>query len=161
MKPMRCALALVLCSLGAAQPASELGARARQFLVDMVRIDTTNPPGNETRVAEYLKQAATANGIACELLGANPSRLNFVARIPSGMRCARPLLLMAHSDVVPADRTQWSVDPFSAELKGGYIYGRGTQDDKSLLAAELAVMVELKRSGTRLGRDVILLSEAD
>jgi len=69
--------------------------------------------------------------------------------------------LMAHSDVVPADRAQWSVDPFSAELKEGFLYGRGAQDDKSLLAAELAVMVELKRRATRLSRDVILLSEAD
>ncbi len=68
---------------------------------------------------------------------------------------------MAHSDVVPADRAQWTVDPFSAELKGGYIYGRGAQDDKSLLASELAVFIELKRSGTKLHRDVILLSEAD
>ena len=68
---------------------------------------------------------------------------------------------MAHSDVVPADRSQWSVPPFSAELRQGFIYGRGAQDDKSLLAAELAVMVELKRRGVKLTRDVILLSESD
>lgn len=159
---MRFAVAFLLCSLAWAQPASQLASRARQYLVDLIRIDTTNPPGNETRVAEYLKQAATANGIACELLGGNPSRLNFIARIPaSGQRGARPLLLMAHSDVVPAERAQWSVDPFSAELKGGFIYGRGAQDDKSLLAAELAVMVELKRRATGLRREIILLSEAD
>jgi len=63
--------------------------------------------------------------------------------------------------VVPADRSQWTADPFSAELRDGYIYGRGAQDDKSLLAAELAVMVELKRRGVKLTRDVILLSESD
>ena len=68
---------------------------------------------------------------------------------------------MAHSDVVPADRTQWTVDPFAAEIRDGLIYGRGAQDDKSLLAAELAVLVELKHRGVPLTRDVILLSEAD
>jgi acetylornithine deacetylase/succinyl-diaminopimelate desuccinylase-like protein len=158
---MRIAIGVLFCSLLPAQPGTELGARARQYLIDLVRIDTTNPPGNETRVAEYLKQVATANGIGCELLGVDSARLNFVARLPGSARGARPLLLMAHSDVVPADRAQWSVDPFSGQLTGGFIYGRGAQDDKSLLAAELAVMVELKRRGTKLNRDVILLSEAD
>ena len=158
---MRILVGVLLSSLACAQPASDLGVRARQYLIDLIRIDTTNPPGNETRVAEYLKQVAAANGIGCELLGVNSARLNFVARLPGAAQGARPLLLVAHSDVVPADRAQWTVDPFSGELKGGFIYGRGAQDDKSLLAAELAVMVELKRRGTKLARDVILLSEAD
>jgi acetylornithine deacetylase/succinyl-diaminopimelate desuccinylase-like protein len=156
------AIGVLFCgSLVSAQPGSELGVRARQYLIDLVRLDTTNPPGSETRVAEYLSHVAAANGIGCELLGVDSSRLNFVARLPGSTRGARPLLLMAHSDVVPADRAQWSADPFSGELNGGFIYGRGAQDDKSLLAAELAVMVELKRRGTKLNRDVILLSEAD
>ncbi len=159
--PMRLATGLLACSLLCAQPGPEIGTRARQYLTDLIRLDTTNPPGNETRVAEYLKQVATANGITWELLGANPSRLNFVARLPGAGHGIRPLLLMAHSDVVPADRAQWTVDPFSAVFKGGYIYGRGAQDDKSLLAAEMAVLVELKRTGTKLNRDIILLSEAD
>ena len=147
-----------------AQQAPALQDRARRYLVDLVRIDTTNPPGNETRAAEYLKQAAAANGIASELLGEKPARLNFVARLPArshGVETPLPLLLMAHSDVVPADPSQWSVAPFSAALRDGYIYGRGTQDDKSLLAAELAVLVELKLRNVPLRRDVILLSEAD
>jgi acetylornithine deacetylase/succinyl-diaminopimelate desuccinylase-like protein len=139
-----------------------LGDRARRYLVDLVRIDTTNPPGNETKIAEYLRQQAATGGIASELLGPEPTRLNFIARLPAKNRTtARPLLLMAHSDVVPTDRSQWTVPPFSAELRDGYIYGRGTQDDKSLLAAELAVLIELKRRGLNLKRDVILLSEAD
>ena len=70
-------------------------------------------------------------------------------------------MLMAHSDVVPADRAQWTADPFGAEIRDGEIYGRGTQDTKGLLAAELAVLLELKRRGVKLKRDVILLSEAD
>jgi acetylornithine deacetylase/succinyl-diaminopimelate desuccinylase-like protein len=161
MRP--CILLLISLTAIAQEPAS-LGARAQHYLVDLVRINTTNPPGNETRVAEYLKRVAVANGISGELLGDKPTRLSFVARLPAtarGADNARPMLLIAHSDVVPADRSQWTVDPFSAELREGYIYGRGAQDDKSLLAAELAVLVELKRRGVELKRDVILLSESD
>ncbi len=158
-----CALVFLIATAGVAQEPARLGARAERYLVDLIRIDTTNPPGNETRVAEYLKRVAQANGIGAELLGEKPARLNFVARIPGTAHSedARPLLLIAHSDVVPADRSQWTIDPFSAELRDGYLYGRGAQDDKSLLAAELAVLVELKRRGVQLKRDVILLSESD
>ena len=156
-----CALLLAFAALGGAVDDNRpLGDRTRQYLTDLVSRDTSNPPGNETRVAEYLKQVADAHGIPCELLGGDPRRLNFVARL-KGSGKGRPLLLMAHSDVVPADRTQWTGDPFSAENRNGFIYGRGAQDDKSLLAAELAVMVELKRRNIKLGRDLILLAESD
>src|ERR1700722_15315269 len=101
------ALVVVLAAAGvAADDNRPLGERTRQYLTDLVRLDTSNPPGNETKVAQYLKQVADAHGIQCELLGADPNRLNFVARIKGNGR-GRPLLLIAHSDVVPADRTQW------------------------------------------------------
>ena len=129
-------------------------------MTDLIRLDTSNPPGNETRVAEYLKQIADAYGIPAELLGSDPRRMNFVARL-KGSGKGRPLLLMAHSDVVPAERSQWSADPFSAEVRNGIVYGRGAVDDKSLLAAELAVMIEIKRRNVKLDRDLILMSEAD
>ena len=145
-----CALLISLTAFGvAADDNRSLGDRTRQYLTDLVRLDTSNPPGNETRVAEYLKQVADCYGIPCELLGGDPQRLNFVARL-KGTGKGRPLLLMAHSDVVPAERSQWTVDPFSGENRNGFIYGRGTQDDKSLLAAELAVMVEIKRRNIKL-----------
>ena len=151
---------VILFSISAfAQTDKALADRARQYLTDLIRLNSTNPPGNETRVANYLKKVADAEGISSELLGAAPARLNFIARLNGGS--GRPLLLMAHSDVVPADRTQWSVDAFTALLRDGYIYGRGAQDDKCLLAAELAVLVELKHRGTAMRRPVILLSEAD
>lgn len=137
-----------------------LPERTRRYLVDLIKIDTTNPPGNETHAAEYLKQVADTHGIPAELLGGDPKRLNFIARLHSSGR-RRPLLLMAHSDVVPADRSQWTVDPFKGEIRNGFIVGRGAVDDKSLLAAEMAVMVELRRRDIHLNRDVILLSEAD
>jgi acetylornithine deacetylase/succinyl-diaminopimelate desuccinylase-like protein len=137
-----------------------LPERARQYLTDLIKIDTTNPPGHETKVAEYLKQVADTNQIPCELLGPDPKRLNFVARL-KGNGKGRPLLLMAHSDVVPADKSQWTANPFGADIRDGFIYGRGAVDDKSLLAAEMAVLVEIKRRNLQLGRDIILLSEAD
>src|SRR6516162_6967621 len=152
--------ALAFMTIGFGQTNETAADLAARYLPELIRLDTTNPPGNETRVARYLKQVADREGIAAELLGDDPARLNFIARL-RGTGRQRPLLLMAHSDVVPADRTQWSVDPFSATIRDGYVYGRGSQDDKSLLAAELAVLVELKHRGVALKRPVILLSEAD
>jgi len=96
---------------GLADDNRSLGDRTKQYLTDLLKLDTANPPGNETRAAEYLKQIADAHGIPNELLGAEPRRMNFVARL-KGTGKGRPLLLMAHSDVVPADRSQWTADPF-------------------------------------------------
>lgn len=155
-----CAIACLFAAWGFAEDNRSLPDRARQYTLDLIRLDTSNPPGNETRVAEYLKEVADAQGIPCELVGAEPRRMNFVARL-RGSGKNRPLLLMAHSDVVPADRVQWTIDPFAAELRNGSIYGRGAWDDKSLLATELAVMVEIKRRNIKLNRDLILLAEAD
>jgi acetylornithine deacetylase/succinyl-diaminopimelate desuccinylase-like protein len=148
---------LLSASVALAQSAGDLSAG---YLRDLIRLDTSNPPGNETRVANYLKAAAEKESIPAELLGDDPQRLNFIARLRGSGRL-RPLLLMAHSDVVPVDRSQWTVDPFAAIEKGGYIYGRGAEDDKQLLAAELAVLVDLKRRKVALDRDIILLSEVD
>jgi acetylornithine deacetylase/succinyl-diaminopimelate desuccinylase-like protein len=151
---------LLLLPLAAADDNIPLSERAQQYLIELIRLDTSNPPGHETRVAEYLKQVADSHGIAAEILGPDPRRMNFIARL-KGSGKGRPLLLMAHSDVVPVDRSQWTVDPFKAEIKSNYIYGRGAVDDKSLLASELAVLVEIKRRNIKLDRDVILLCESD
>src|SRR5271167_1077531 len=154
-----CAL-LVLAAIGVADDNRSLPDRTRQYLIDLIKKDSSNPPGNESSVAQYLKQVADSHCISCDLIGNDTNRQNFVARLKGSGR-GRPLLLMAHSDVVPVERKDWTVDPFSGELRNGYIYGRGAEDDKSLLAAEIAVMVEIKRRNIKLGRDVILLSEAD
>jgi len=154
----RCIWLFFLVALGIADDNRSLGDRTRQYLTDLVRLDTS--AGNETKVADYLKQVADSHGIPAELAGGEPRRMNFVARL-KGNGKNRPLLLMAHSDVVPADRSHWTVDPFAAEIRNGFIYGRGAWDAKSLLAAEMAVMVEIKRRNIRLNRDLILLSEAD
>ena len=157
-------LAVLLCaSITAADDNRSLGDRTRQYLTDLVRLDTSNPPGNETRVADYLRQAADSFGIRSEELGRDPKRMNFVMRL-KGSGKGRPLLLLAHSDVAPvspADLKSWTADPFGGDLRNGYIYGRGTMSAKSLLAAELAVMIEIKRRNLKLNRDVILVSEID
>jgi acetylornithine deacetylase/succinyl-diaminopimelate desuccinylase-like protein len=154
------AMLLVGAAFCIADDNRSLGDRTRQYLTDLVRLDTSNPPGNETRVADYLKKVCDSFGIKAEELG-DPKRLNFVARLPGTGTKGRPLLLLAHSDVYPVDAKQWTADPFGAELKNGFIYGRGTLEAKSLLAAELAVMVEIKRRNLKLTRDVILVSESD
>src|SRR4051794_13085985 len=152
--------ALAWAGLAFGQSGESAGDLAARYLPELIRLDTTNPPGNETRVARYLKQVTDREGIAAELLGDDPQRLNFIARL-RGTGKQRPLLLIAHSDVVPADRSQWSVDPLAGIEKNGYIYGRGAEDDKQLLAAELAVLVDLHRRKVVLDRDIILLSESD
>lgn len=154
------ACVLLVCPVFAADENVSLPERARQYLIDLLKLDTTNPPGNETRAAEYLNQVAESHGITAELLGPDPKRLNFIARLKGSGR-AKPILLMAHTDVVPVERAQWTVNPFQGLLRSGYIFGRGAIDDKSLLAAELAVLVEMKRRNIQLNRDIILLAEAD
>ncbi len=125
----------------------------------LIRIDTSNPPGNETQAAEYVKEVLEREGIPSKLLALDPKRANLVARIP-GNGSKRPILVMGHTDVVGVQKEKWSVDPFGAERKDGYIWGRGTIDDKHDVTAGLMLMVLLKRQGVKLDRDVILLCEA-
>jgi acetylornithine deacetylase/succinyl-diaminopimelate desuccinylase-like protein len=134
-------------------------AEAAHFLADLVRIDTQDPPGNESRVAEYLQKTLQAEGIDSEMLEAVPGRNSLVARL-KGDGSKRPLLIMAHEDVVPVDRARWTVDPFAAIEKDGLLYGRGVSDDKAMLAANLETFLQLKRLNVPLARDVIFLAEA-
>ena len=126
---------------------------------NLVRINTTNPPGNETPVAEYVKKVLEKEGISAELLALDPKRANMVARI-KGNGSKRPILIMGHSDVVGVQKEKWSVDPFGAVRKDGYIWGRGTTDDKDNVVAGLMLMLLLKRQGIKLDRDAIFLTEA-
>ena len=135
------------------------GEEAVQHLVDLVRIDTTNPPGNEARVVEYLETALAEEGIESQRYALEPDRANLVAR-QSGNGAKRPILLMGHTDVVGVQRDKWYADPFSGTREDGFIYGRGTLDDKDNLAAGLMVIKLLKRYGVQLDRDVIFLAEA-
>lgn len=159
MRPVLACIVAVAPLLGSDENLS-LSERARRYLTDLIRIDTSNPPGNETRAADYLKQVADVYRIPNESIGPEPQRLNFLARLRSDGPNP-PLLLVAHTDVVPAEPSQWTVPPFRADSRGGFIFGRGAIDAKSLLAAHLAVMTELRRRRIPLSRDIILLAEAD
>jgi acetylornithine deacetylase/succinyl-diaminopimelate desuccinylase-like protein len=133
------------------------------WLADLVRINTTNPPGNEQAAAKYVAQILTKEGIPHEFLDLAPGRTALVARLRSSAVAdpSRALLLVAHMDVVGVDASKWTVDPFGAVMKDGYLYGRGAIDDKGMLAANLAAFIALKRSNARLNRDVIFLATAD
>ena len=125
----------------------------------LLKLDTSNPPGNETVAAEYLKTVLEREGIAVKLLALEPARANLVARL-RGNGSKRPVLVMGHTDVVGVQRDKWTVDPFGAVHKDGYIYGRGAVDDKDNLAACLMLMLLLKRHNVPLDRDVIFLAES-
>jgi acetylornithine deacetylase/succinyl-diaminopimelate desuccinylase-like protein len=142
---------------------SALAREATTWLAELLKINTTNPPGNEEAVAKYIAGILQKEGINAELLPLTPGRSALVARLnASGFPDpSKALLLVAHMDVVPVDRLKWTVDPFGAVPKDGYIYGRGAVDDKGMLAANLAAFIYLKRSNARLNRDVIFLATCD
>ena len=137
----------------------QVGQEAVQHLVELIKIDTSNPPGNETLVAEYLESVLDADGIESKTYWIDPQRANLVARI-TGNGSKRPLLIMGHTDVVGVQADKWYADPFSGLRKDGFIYGRGTLDDKDNVAAGLIVIMLLKRFDVDLDRDVIFLAES-
>jgi acetylornithine deacetylase/succinyl-diaminopimelate desuccinylase-like protein len=140
-----------------------LAKEAQGWLIDLLRIDTTNPPGNEQVAAKYIAGVLDKEGIRSEILDLAPGRSALLARLQSSVVAdpSRALLLVAHMDVVGVDKSRWTVDPFGGIVKDGYIWGRGAMDDKGMLAANLAAFIALKRSGARLNRDVIFLATAD
>jgi acetylornithine deacetylase/succinyl-diaminopimelate desuccinylase-like protein len=148
-------------STGAVEPGDwqAIAAESRAHFEALIRIDTSNPPGNETAVAQYLQRALTAEGVPVELFALEADRANVVARL-AGNGSKQPLLIMGHTDVVGVQPENWSVDPFAAIERDGYIYGRGTLDDKDSVTAGLMTMLLLKRNGVELDRDVIFLAEA-
>jgi len=166
MTPARIALLLavllppaLLAQPGTGPDWTRLEAETMQHYQAVLRIDTRNPPGNETVLVEYLKQVLDKEGIPAQLVGSDPKRSNLVARL-KGNGSKRPLLIMGHSDTVTTDDAKWKFPPLSATRDGGYIYGRGTVDDKDNLTAALMTMLLLKRLNVPLARDVIFVSEA-
>ena len=132
---------------------------AVKILSGFIKVDTSNPPGNETLGAQYLKGILDREGISSEIFELEPGRGNIVARL-KGNGKKRPLLLMGHIDVVGVERAKWTVDPFGGDIKDGYVYGRGASDDKGMTSACLEVFLLLHRLKLPLDRDVIFLSEA-
>ncbi len=130
-----------------------------EYFSALLRIDTSNPPGNETEAAQYLQRILQQEGIESELFALDPTRANLVARL-RGNGSKQPILVMGHTDVVGVQRESWSVDPFAAVVRDGYVYGRGSLDDKDNVTAGLMLMLLLERAGVELDRDVIFLAEA-
>jgi len=127
---------------------------------ELIRFNTTNPPGNESPAACYIADVLNRNGIENELIEPVPGRASVVARL-RGDGSARPLLLMSHLDVVGAEEENWDHHPFSAHEEDGYIWGRGALDCKNTVALWMTALLALSRSETPLKRDVIFLAAAD
>ncbi|MEM2642706.1 MAG: ArgE/DapE family deacylase [Candidatus Bathyarchaeia archaeon] len=138
----------------------EIEGEATALLSDLIRINTTNPPGNETQAAKYLAKTLEEEGFECEVLEFAPGRGNVITRL-KGTGEKPSLLLLSHLDVVAANPKEWSVDPFSGLVKNGFVWGRGAMDMKSMTAMEVMVMKLLKRNGVKLKGDVILAATAD
>ena len=133
---------------------------AEDAFVAYLRIDTTNPPGNETAGAAYLRDLLTRNGIAARLVGDDPKRRGVYARLVSQSK-EPALLLLSHIDVVPAEPALWRNPPFGGTREGGYIWGRGALDNKSQTIAQVMSLLDLKRRGAKLRRDVVFLGVPD
>lgn len=139
---------------------TSLREEATGLLRELIRLDTVNPPGNETRAAELLRAYLEDAGVRCELFAKVPERANLVARIP-GRDEGKRLLLLSHTDTVLADPDEWAVDPWSGEVRDGEIWGRGALDMKSQVAASAVAVAALAREGFEPRGDLIFAATAD
>ena len=133
---------------------------AVDLLQRYIRIDTTNPPGNEELAADFLAELLAAEGIESRKLISAPGRANLVADLEAEGD-EKPLILLNHTDVVPVEAEYWSIDPFGGEIKDGYVWGRGALDMKGMGVLELMTVLTLKRRGARLHRPIRFLAVAD
>jgi acetylornithine deacetylase/succinyl-diaminopimelate desuccinylase-like protein len=138
----------------------EVEEEVTNLLSELIQIDTTNPPGNETKASKYLAKNLEKDGFKCELFESAPGRGSVVTRL-EGTGKKPSLLLLSHLDVVAANPKEWSVPPFSGKVKDGFVWGRGALDMKGMTAIEVMVLKLLKRSGAKLKGDVILAATAD
>ena len=139
---------------------AELQAETVELLAQLIRADTSNPPGNETRGAQVIAGYLAGHGVASELVGPDPDRLSLIARL-AGSGGGPSLLLLGHTDVVPADRSAWTRDPFGGEVLDGHLWGRGAIDMKSHTASNAVAFCELARAGFRPKGEIVLVAEAD
>lgn len=158
---MRIHMALLLTLLGIAHSADaqSIEDEALDWLQSFVQIDTVNPPGNETRAVEFIARILEAEGIPYQTAESAPGRGNLWARLEGGDEPA--LIMLQHTDVVPADPQYWTTDPLSGEIRDGFLWGRGTLDMKGTGISQLATFISLHRAGVPLNRDVVLVATAD
>jgi acetylornithine deacetylase/succinyl-diaminopimelate desuccinylase-like protein len=158
---MRVHLALLLSLFSFSQIASaqSIEDEALVWLQSFIRVDTINPPGNETKAVEFIAAILEAEGIPYQTAESAPGRGNLWARLDGGDEPA--LILLQHTDVVPADPQYWISDPLSGEIRDGFLWGRGTLDMKGTGISQLATFISLHRAGVPLNRDVVLVATAD
>jgi len=138
----------------------QLLEEATHYLQEYIRINTINPPGNEVEGTRFFKKIFDSESIPCQLFEPSPGRGNILATL-KGSGAKRPILLLSHIDVVPAEKERWEVDPFSGTIKDGYLYGRGALDNKSMGIIELMALLILKREKVSLDRDILFFAAAD
>ncbi|NVM28864.1 MAG: M20/M25/M40 family metallo-hydrolase [Candidatus Helarchaeota archaeon] len=140
----------------------EFAEEVIKVLQELIRIDTTNPPGNETKAAEWIHNFLSKEGIESEVIESAPGRGNVISRLKGTDNSAPSLLLLSHLDVVPSqDLEKWEVPPFSGEFKDGYVWGRGSLDCKGTTAPQLMVFVKLHREGIKPKGDIVFAATAD
>jgi acetylornithine deacetylase/succinyl-diaminopimelate desuccinylase-like protein len=168
---MRTPTLLVLASLLAAPASAQqsqfdwpaLQDEATHLLSEYIRINTSNPPGNELATARWLKEVFAREGIEGQILDTaelGPGRANFYARL-RGTGSRKAIALVHHMDVVPVTREQWTVEPFSGEVRDGHVWGRGALDMKGHGIIQLVALLALKRAGIPLERDIVFIGNAD
>jgi acetylornithine deacetylase/succinyl-diaminopimelate desuccinylase-like protein len=139
----------------------EAGREAAELLAALIRINTSNPPGNEAAACEFLKPIYSGLGLNPVVLGPEPSRQSIIGRLKADPPEGEPLLLLSHLDVVPADAAEWTVDPFAGAIKDGVVWGRGALDCKNATAVEFTALKLFLQAGHRPKRDIILAATAD
>src|SRR5712692_4921853 len=140
---------------------ASLAAEVTEILQRYIRIDTTNPPGNERLAADFLAEILASEGLASRALSAVPGRANLIATLPAEGSGLKALVLLNHTDVVPVEAAHWEVPPFAGVVKDGFVWGRGALDMKGMGIIELIIFLTLKRSGTSLRRPLTFLAVAD
>ena len=168
LRPLLLAILLLAAPATATAQASgfdwpALQDEASRLLSEYLRINSTNPPGNELATARWLKETLAREGIEGQILDTaelGPGRANFYARLP-GAAGGRGIALVHHMDVVPVTRDQWTRDPFGGEIVGGEIWGRGALDMKGHGIIQLMAFIALKRAGVPLARDIVFIANAD
>jgi acetylornithine deacetylase/succinyl-diaminopimelate desuccinylase-like protein len=159
------AITLLAVTSASGQPTREIDwnryqEMAVKLMQEYLRVNTSNPPGNEIAAAKFFKTIFDQHGIRNETFEYKPGRANIIARL-KGSGTKRPIILLNHMDVVTADPAAWEVDPFAGEIRSGSIYGRGALDMKGEALLQLMAMIILKTEGPQLSRDVIFLATAD
>ena len=155
-----CFLAATALGMAAEPDWRSVKQEALETIVELVKLETAQPQGNEILAARYLKGILDQEGLPSEIFQSEPGRASIVARV-KGNGSKKALLLLGHLDVVAVERDEWSFDPFQGDVEDGILYGRGASDDKGVVAGSFHVLLELHRQSTPLDRDVIFLGVAD